>query len=66
MLLIIDETCYLPMTKDQANLFFQVIVKRYEKGSGIVFRHIADIRQVLEIRYYVSRFPDFTLGYYAS
>jgi DNA replication protein DnaC len=24
------------MTKDQANLFFQVIVKRYEKGSVIL------------------------------
>lgn len=32
-LLIIDEIGYLPMTRDQANLFFQVVAKRYEKGS---------------------------------
>lgn len=32
-LLIIDEIGYLPMSRDQANLFFQVVAKRYEKGS---------------------------------
>lgn len=32
-LLIIDEIGYLPMTRDQANLFFQVIAKRYEKAA---------------------------------
>lgn len=35
-LLIIDEIGYLPMTKPQANLFFQVIATRYEKGSIIL------------------------------
>ena len=35
-LLIIDEIGYLPMTRAQANLFFQVIAARYEKGSLIV------------------------------
>lgn len=35
-LLIIDEIGYLPMGRDQANLFFQVIAKRYEKGSMIL------------------------------
>jgi DNA replication protein DnaC len=35
-LLIIDEIGYLPMQRDQANLFFQVIAKRYEKGATIV------------------------------
>jgi DNA replication protein DnaC len=35
-LLIIDEIGYLPMSREQANLFFQVIAKRYEKGSLIV------------------------------
>jgi DNA replication protein DnaC len=35
-LLIIDEIGYLPMTAQQANHFFQVIAKRYEKGSVIV------------------------------
>lgn len=32
-LLIIDEIGYLPMSRDQANLFFQVVAKRYEKGA---------------------------------
>ncbi len=35
-LLIIDEIGYLPFGRDQANLFFQVIAKRYEKGSVIL------------------------------
>ena len=35
-LLIIDEIGYLPLGRDEANLFFQVIAKRYEKGSVIV------------------------------
>jgi DNA replication protein DnaC len=40
-LLIIDEIGYLPMNKDQANLFFQVIVKRYEKGSIILTSNLS-------------------------
>lgn len=35
-LLIIDEIGYLPMSREQANLFFQVIAKRYERGATIV------------------------------
>lgn len=35
-LLIIDEIGYLPLTRDQANHFFQVVSKRYEKGSIIM------------------------------
>lgn len=35
-LLIIDEIGYLPMTREQANLFFQVIALKYERGSLIV------------------------------
>lgn len=35
-LLIIDEIGYLPFGRDQANLFFQVIARRYEKGSVIL------------------------------
>lgn len=34
-LLIIDEIGYLPMSREQANHFFQVIANRYEKGSII-------------------------------
>ena len=40
-LLIIDEIGYLPMNKDQANLFFQVIAKRYEKGSIILTSNLS-------------------------
>ena len=35
-LLIIDEIGYLPMNREQTNLFFQVIAARYERGSLIV------------------------------
>ena len=35
-LLIVDEIGYLPFGREQANLFFQVIAKRYEKGSLIL------------------------------
>lgn len=35
-LLIIDEIGYLPMGREHANYFFQVIANRYEKGSLIV------------------------------
>ena len=35
-LLIIDEIGYLPMSREQANLFFQVVSKRYERGAMIL------------------------------
>lgn len=35
-LLVIDEIGYLPMNRDQANLFFQVIAALYERSSLIV------------------------------
>lgn len=35
-LLIIDEVGYLPMNREQANLLFQVVAKRYEVGSLIL------------------------------
>jgi DNA replication protein DnaC len=35
-LLVIDEIGYLPFAREQANLFFQVIAKRYERGSVIL------------------------------
>jgi DNA replication protein DnaC len=35
-LLIIDEIGYIPMNREQVNLFFQVIAKRYEKGSIVL------------------------------
>lgn len=40
-LLIIDEIGYLPLDREQANLFFQVIAKRYEKGSIIITSNLA-------------------------
>jgi DNA replication protein DnaC len=35
-LLIIDEIGYLPIGREQANLFFQVVSKRYERGAIIL------------------------------
>lgn len=35
-LLIIDELGYMPITREQANLLFQLISMRYEKGSIII------------------------------
>lgn len=35
-LLIIDEIGYLPLQQEQANLLFQIIAKRYEKGSIVL------------------------------
>ncbi len=32
-LLVIDEIGYLPLGREQANLFLQVVAKRYERGS---------------------------------
>jgi len=40
-LLIVDEIGYLPMSRDQANLFFQVIAKRYESGSIILTSNLS-------------------------
>jgi DNA replication protein DnaC len=35
-LLIIDEIGYLPLPREQADMFFQIIAKRYEKSSIVV------------------------------
>lgn len=35
-LLVIDEVGYLPFGRDEANLFFNVVAKRYERGSMIL------------------------------
>jgi hypothetical protein len=35
-LLIIDEIGYLPLSRDQVNLLFQVVAKRYERGSIVL------------------------------
>jgi DNA replication protein DnaC len=35
-LLILDEIGYLPLGREQASLFFQVVAKRYERGSMIL------------------------------
>jgi len=40
-LLIIDEIGYLPMNRDQANRFFQVIAALYEKSSLIVTSNLS-------------------------
>jgi DNA replication protein DnaC len=40
-LMIIDEIGYLPFGREQANLFFQVIARRYEKGSLILTSNLS-------------------------
>lgn len=35
-LLVIDEIGYLPLGRDEANLCFNVIAKRYEHGSVVL------------------------------
>lgn len=40
-LLIIDEVGYLPMNRDQAHRFFQVIAKRYEAGSVVLTSNLS-------------------------
>ncbi len=35
-ILILDELGYMPISKEQADLFFQLISSRYEKGSIIL------------------------------
>ena len=39
-LLIIDELGYLPITKDDSKLFFQLVDRRYEKFSTIITTNI--------------------------
>lgn len=39
-LLAIDEIGYLPFGRDEANLFFNVIVKRYEHGSVVLTNNL--------------------------
>jgi len=40
-LLIIDEIGYLPFGREQANLFFQVVAKRYEHGSILLTSNLS-------------------------
>jgi DNA replication protein DnaC len=40
-LLIIDEIGYLPFGREQANLFFQVVARRYERGALILTSNLA-------------------------
>jgi len=35
-LLIVDEIGYLPLSRDEASLFFRLVVRRYERASLIV------------------------------
>ena len=40
-LLILDEIGYLPLKKEQADMFFQVVAKRYEQGSVILTSNLS-------------------------
>jgi DNA replication protein DnaC/transposase len=41
VLLIVDEIGYLPFGRDEANLFFNVVAKRYERGSMILTSNLS-------------------------
>jgi len=40
-LLIIDEIAYLPFGREEATLFFNVVAKRYERGSIVLTSNLA-------------------------
>lgn len=40
-LLVLDEIGYLPLKKEQADMFFQVVAKRYEQGSVILTSNLS-------------------------
>ncbi len=40
-LLIIDEIGYLPLSQDQANLMFQVVSRRYERGAIVLTSNLS-------------------------
>ena len=40
-LLVIDEIGYPPLSQEQANLLFQVVAKRYERGSIVLTSNLA-------------------------
>jgi DNA replication protein DnaC len=40
-LLIVDEIGYLPLHREQAHLFFQIVAARYEKGSTIMTSNLS-------------------------
>lgn len=39
-LLVVDEIGYLPFRRDEANLFFNVVAKRYERGSMVLMSNL--------------------------
>ena len=47
-LFVIDELGYLPFGREEANLFFHVIAKRYERSSTIVTSNLAFTRWAAE------------------
>ena len=40
-ILIIDEIGYLPLSRDQAHLFFQIVAARYKRGSTIMTSNLS-------------------------
>ena len=40
-LLIVDEIGYLPLNREQANLFFQIVERRYERGAMILTSNLS-------------------------
>src|SRR5207253_523555 len=67
-LLVIDELGYLPMDQASANWIFQIVSRRYEKGSIILTsnRGFADWGQVFADQVVASAIVDRLLGGSAS
>jgi DNA replication protein DnaC len=40
-LLIVDEICYLPLSREATNLFFQIVERRYERATMILTSNLA-------------------------
>ncbi len=49
-ILIIDEIGYLPLSRDQAHLFFQIVAARYERGSTDIEPQLLDLGSGLRRR----------------
>jgi len=42
-LLVIDEIGYLPFRREEANLFFNVVAKRYERGAIVLTSNLPSV-----------------------
>jgi len=53
-LLVIDEISYLPFGREEANLFFNVVAKRYERGAIVLTSNLS-FTQAVRLRFLPER-----------